>query len=166
MTITLPQAVFDAAKSMLIADEDIKFVPYRDSKRLWTIGVGRLIGDNLTDLKLSFPIVMQMLQEDIEKHYKEACMIFGREWLEAQLVGRQLAILTLVFTLGRTRLSAFHQTVPAIRRGQWDEAAELLKLTKWASDVDPLHREGEGRDDRICYMLRTGEIHADYKVNI
>lgn len=166
MNSTIPKSLQVAAKVMLVGDEGIKFQVYKDTKNFWTIGVGRYIGENLADLRLSYNTVMQMLDEDVDKHYREACTIFGQEWFDSQAIGRQLAILTLVFTMGRDTLLSFHQTVPAIRREKWAEAALLLRRSKWAADVDPLKREGIGRDDRICYMLETGEIHADYKINI
>jgi len=147
---------------VLEQDEGKKNRPYRDTKGLWTIGVGRLIGQSLEQITLSDKIIEEMLAEDLAAKYKDAVRLFGEDWLEEQTEARQTAIISLMFSLGIAKLSAFTQTVPAIKKEKWDSAAELLLKTKWAHDVDPKKRTGAGRDDRIAYMLRTGEYPPEY----
>lgn len=147
---------------ILIKDEGLKSRPYRDSRNFWTIGVGHYIGPNLEDMKLPLTTVMNLLENDICTHWTDAIEIFGRDFLEKLPVARQAAILSLVFSLGKNGLLKFKETLPAILAEDWQRAEELLLKSKWARDVDPAQREGEGRDDRIAFMLRNGEIHEDY----
>lgn len=163
MTLTNDE-LFHAVKIFLY-DEGKSNSPYRDTKGYWTIGVGHFIGDTIEALKLSDNTILSMLREDIKIAYEETISIFGTQFLGSINAPRKMAILTLVFTLGRAKLLTFHQTVPAIKEKRWADAAGLLLKTKWAEDVDPKKYPGKGRDDRIAFMLLTGEFHEDYKIS-
>jgi len=154
------------ARKVLVYDEGLRLEPYKDSKGLWTIGIGRLIGARLEDLKLTRDEAYALLECSIESHWKEAEALFGKEFLEALEPARQVAILSLVYNLGAHKLKTqFVQTVPAIRKQDWKEVSRLLSLSKWARDVDPKQRPGLGRDDRITYMFRTGEFPREYGID-
>lgn len=152
------------AKTVLIADEGFRNKPYRDSKGYWSIGVGRLIGALIQDLKLSDDEVEYLLYNDMKKHWSETVEIFGQDFLKSLDVVRQTALLSLVFNLGGTKLLKFHQTLPAIKAKNWKLAGELLRKSKWAKDVDPKQIPGQGRDDRIIAMLETGKLPSFYKL--
>lgn len=162
--MNVPDDLLNAIWPIMLADEGLRLKPYRDTKGLWTIGIGHLIGASIEDLELSRDVVNQIFLEDMGYHWKETCEIFGEQWLRSQALARQVALLSLVFNLGRTKLSKFIHTLPAIKEGRWNDAADLLLSTKWARDVDPKQREGEGRDDRIANMLREGTFDAYYKL--
>lgn len=161
----IPNGLLPAITEILLQDEGLSHVPYLDTQGNWTIGIGHLIGKELKDLHLPEETIRSLFLNDASRHWSEAIDIFGDEFLLAQTKARQAAILSLVFTLGARKLRGFNETVPAIKAGQWDRAADLLLMTKWARDVDPKRRAGEGRDDRIAFMLRTGEFHADYQID-
>jgi lysozyme len=152
------------AYKVLLLDEGKRNKPYKDSKGLWTIGIGRLIGAKLEDLTLSDYMIGEMFAEDIDKHWAEACDIFGAEFLAELEDARQIAILSLLFTLGKTKFLTFTSTIPAIKAKDWDRAAALLMSSKWAKDVDPRQLTGKGRDDRIAQMLKSGKFPKDYGI--
>ncbi len=160
-----PNRFMPTITKIFIKDEGLEYSPYKDSKNLWTIGIGHLIGADLRQLKLSPAVVNLMFQEDVEVHWQDACEIFGESWLNNQTPARQAAILTLVYTLGERKIQSFIHTIPAIKAEKWALAAELLLKTKWASDVDPKQRPDEGRDDRIAFMLREGRFHEEYQID-
>lgn len=161
----LSNVVKSVIEKILIDDEGISYTIERDPKGFWQIGVGHYIGTDPTKLRLSHAVIMQILAEDIKTHWEDACEIFGAEWLQNQVEARQAAILSLVFNMGKTKLMLFHETVPAIKAENWNLVDELLAKTKWAKDVDPKQRPGEGRDDRIRYMFKEGKIHDYYKLS-
>lgn len=162
----LNQAELAAAQRMLIADEGIKLVPYICTGGYWTIGVGHKItglnGQAPKGIRWTLEQALEQLKSDIIEHWIEVLRLFGFDFVASLPTGRKLALLTLMYTLGSPKLRTFHQTIPAIKEGRWEEAARLLLQTKWARDVDPHQREGIGRDDRISRMLLTGEVDPNY----
>lgn len=139
--------------------------PYRDSKGYWTIGRGHYIGPYLHDLTLPEPVIEALFQYDLSIAIRDARFVLGDETYDKLVPARQLAIVSLAFNMGRSKLSKFTETIDAIRKENWGRVADLLLKTKWARDVDPNHQPDMGRDDRIAYMFRTGLFHPDYKVN-
>lgn len=139
-------------------------VPYRDSQGFWTIGRGHLIGRNLLDMRLSEHMIDELFREDLAKHIREARIVVGNTFFDGMTEARQLALVSMLFTLGRSKFLKFEKAIEAMMQNDWDGVADEIMNSKWASDVDPNQKEGEGRDDRIAYMFRTGEFHKDYKV--
>jgi len=154
---------FSIIKKVFIADEGEHLKAYTDSKGFWTIGIGHLLpDDSFNDFEITKDISDTFFVADIAQATLDACLLLGKKTFYSLNLARRIAVLTLAFTLGRKKLAKFTETLPAIRFGKWEKAAELLLKTKWAEDVDPRKRLGKGRDDRVAYMLRTGEIHPDY----
>lgn len=145
-------------------DEGVRAVPYRDSKGFWTVGIGHLIGESLQDLKLSQKIIEQMFQEDLAIAIREAHLVVGVSFFSRMTSARQIALVSMLFTLGRNKFLKFEKTIDAMKREDWAAVAVEILRSKWAADVDPLRRDDAGRDDRIAYMFRTGEYHPDYKI--
>jgi GH24 family phage-related lysozyme (muramidase) len=152
------------AKIVLRHDEGVKKSPYRDTKNLWTIGVGRLIGADLKLLKLSDKIIDAMLEEDISEAVEDVCAILDPEIWEKLGDARKVAVISLLFSLGRDRFQKFRKTIAAIREGDWVKASQEILLSKWAVDVDPKQREGIGRDDRVAYMMRFDQFPKEYDI--
>ena len=63
---------------------------------------------------------------------------------------RQIALISLAFNLGFTRLLKFRETIRLIRSGQWDAAAARLLKLPWARQVKAK------RAKRITDHLRDG----------
>jgi len=146
----------------IIRDEGFEYTPYKDGNGNWTIGVGYLIGKELTDLRLSYSVIHLMLTEKIEIHLEDLCQVFGESKFNSFSDARQFALFSMMYTLGRSKFEKFVNMILAIREGNWEVAAYHAKSSKWAKDVDPKQREGVGRDDRIAYMLETGNYHPYY----
>jgi len=138
--------------------------PYRDSKGLWTIGRGHLIGENLADLKLSQHMIDELFKEDLAVAVREAKLVVGSVFFESLTLPRQIALTTMLYTLGQNKFLKFEETIDAMKRADWDEVADRVLKAKWARDVDPKQRQDEGRDDRIAYMFKFGIFHPDYKI--
>lgn len=153
----------DAAKRVLRFDEGFQASPYRDTVGLWTIGVGHMIGDDLSKLKLSDSAIEALLESDIEIHLTFIRHIFGTEFFDSLTVARQVALLSLGFNMGMNLLK-FKHTIELIKDRNWETAAYNLGMSKWAHDVDPRQRKGVGRDDRVIEMLRTGIFPLDYGI--
>lgn len=164
-----PQPNLTNLEKILIKDEDIKLRAYLDHLGNWTIGVGRLIGKDLKELKVSQWIAIAMLQEDIGTAVRSAVTIFGKDRYNNWANPRRDAILSLLFNMGegngKRGFTSFKKAIQAIKEEKWDVAAIELKDSNWAHQVDPRDRPDVGRDDRIAYMLRTGQYHEEYNIS-
>jgi lysozyme len=57
----------------------------------------------------------------------------------------------MAFNLGLDRLLQFHDTLAAVREGQYDHAAQHMLGSLWAHQVG-------ARADRLAYLMRKGEL--------
>jgi len=164
--INIDMDFFDAASKIFKHDEGDKNHPYRDSKGLWTIGRGRLIGEELTELKISDHIIEELFKEDLATAIREARLVLGNSFFNSLNQPRQLAVVSMLYTLGQNKFLKFEETIDAMKRHDWDEVARRILAAKWARDVDPRQRPGVGRDDRVAYMFKTGEFHPEYGIKL
>lgn len=160
---------YTAITKVLDLDEGIgppgkEGVPYKDTKGYWTIGRGHLIGESLTDLRLSRNIVEELFKEDLAIAIREARLVVGSLFFDSMTPARQAALISMLYTLGRNKFLRFEETIDAIKRNDWQEVGRRVLASKWASDVDPKKRLGIGRDDRVAHMFTTGEFHPYYGI--
>ncbi len=158
-------ALLESSRKVLINDEGYRETPYLDTKGNYTIGVGYLIGKSMTELRLTRPTIMFMLTEQVEICIKELIEIFGSDDFYSWEMPRQIALVSMIYTLGKRKFLGFENMISAIKMEDWHDASDHALDSKWASDVDPRNRVGLGRDDRIAFMLREGEFHEDYQIN-
>lgn len=162
--INMPMDFFEAASKIFKLDEGHSNLPYKDSKGYWTIGRGRLIGEELTDLKISDHIIEELFKEDLATAIRSARLILGNTFFDALPDARKLAIISLLYTLGQNKFLKFVETIEAMKRNDWNDVARRVLAAKWSRDVDPKQRPGIGRDDRIAYMFKHGTFHPEYKI--
>lgn len=161
----IPESVFRlAAQKIFDLDEGVKQQPYKDSQGNWTIGRGHLIGDKIENFVLPLEAVELIFDRDLSTAIREAQFSVGTSFYNSISPARQLALVTMLFTLGRNKWLKFDETMAAIETRNWDAVSAHILNSKWARDVDPEQRPNEGRDDRIAYMFRTGDFHPDYKI--
>ena len=156
---------FDAATRVFRLDEGERNYPYKDINGYWTIGRGHLIGKLLADLRISDNIINELFREDLAVAIKEARFVVGDAFFNKISDARKMALVSMLYTLGRNKFLKFEETIEAMLKEDWDTVAVRILQTKWAVDVDPKRRENLGRDDRIAYMFKTGEFHPDYGVD-
>lgn len=160
----IPLPLAPSLRTVLIRDEGFKEQPYKDLYGNWTIGVGYFIGKNIEDLKLSREVILQMLDEKLNIHFRDACEIFGQDFFLQLEPARQVAIVSIIYTVGKSRFLRFKDTIYCISMKDWEGAAKNLLDSKWAHDVDPRDIPDKGRDDRIAFMLREGRFHEEYHI--
>lgn len=129
------------AFNMLMIDEGISYKPYVDTVGKVTIGIGR----NLTDRGITEATVKQMFWEDLGRCFNEANEIFSYQFEEFSRC-RQLAILNMLFNLGKSRFLGFTKMINAIRSEMWAIAAREALDSKWAHQVG-------ARADRIADLF-------------
>lgn len=144
--------LFILAKQILSKDEGIRAQAYPDEKGKLTIGIGH----NLTDNGISQLTIEQIFCEDYKIALDAAKKLHPD--FDGWKIGRQLAIVSMLFNLGEMRYKGFMRMRSAIALGKWQEAAEEALDSKWRSDVK------DARANRIAYMIKTGEVSPEYHV--
>ena len=114
---------------MLKLHEGLELKPYLDTRGKLTIGYGR----NLDDVGISIQEAETMLANDIADARKRAEQIFG--WFGILDSVRQDVILNMVFNMGAAKVAHFVQMIEAIKRGDWNKAAEEMVDSAWARQV-------------------------------
>ena len=120
---------------------------YKDTKGIWTVGIGH----NLEDNKISRAAAKFILVEDLvkeERLLKKLCPPYRDVWGP-----RRYALLDMAFNMGARRLSGFTNMWLAVARGDWNSAADEALDSKWRRKDVP-----EWRSDYIASILRTGEV--------
>lgn len=137
-------------EQLLSEDEGRTGKMYKDSKGIWTVGVGH----NMEDGELSEAVISMIFQEDLRDTRRDA-MKFS--WFEELNEPRQAVILNMIFNMGLPRFSGFKNTIDLIRQGLYQSAAdEMLRgsapdgKSKWYHDVKA-HRA-----ERLAEMMRSG----------
>lgn len=127
----------------LMRDEGLRLKPYRCTAGKLTIGVGR----NLDDVGISRDEAYLLLENDIARAHADANRAFP--WYGALDEVRQGVVLNMVFNLGLTRFSQFHQTIQFIQRGEYAAAADQMLKSLWARQVG-------ARATRLARQMREG----------
>lgn len=115
-------------KAQLRVDEGVRYLPYRDSLGILTIGVGH----NL-NVPLGPKAVDAILDEDVENHLND--LFKALPWISTLSENRQLVLANMCFNLGIAKLLEFKNTLKAIQDGRYHDAAEGMKNSKWATQV-------------------------------
>lgn len=123
-------------------NEGCELKPYRDIRGNLTIGIGR----NLDSVGISEREAEMMLDNDIRACLDDILTIFRNPFDEV----RWAAVLDMRFNLGPARFREFHDTVAALRAGDWTKARDAILDSLWARQVPK-------RAQRDAAMILTGE---------
>lgn len=122
---------------------------YRDSKGIWTIGIGH----NLEARGISVAAEAQILRDDLADVVRQLDS-HAPWWRKLDQVRREV-IIELCFNMGwgdgKHGLSSFTNTLQAIASERWADAARGLRHSKWARDVKAY------RAETLIQALETGE---------
>lgn len=129
--------------SFVESNEGRKNTPYKDTKGLWTVGVGHFLGTKLPDAyknedgtprTLSDAEVQTMFEEDYAKHKKEAATLPMYDQLDDK--GKQ-ALIDLTFNMGASRFNEkeWPKFFAALKSRDLATAAAELKDSKWYGEV-------------------------------
>ena len=152
-------------QKILIHDEGFKSKVYQDSRGYWTIGVGHNLGKKLESITLSNQIVLAILAEDVRIATESLYSIFSESEIANWKPARRDALISLMFNVGEMGFRTFVKMIRAIKASDWELAAKELADSRWAGQVDPRNLAGEGRDDRLVYMLKSGDYHEAYSIS-
>lgn len=136
---------------MIKNHEGVRNIPYKDSRGLWTVGVGHLIGDGRTlppeyNRQFSSSEIDFMFAKDYEKHKKMAEKAPGYDLANEK---GKAALIDLTFNMGGGWFKNFKNAASALAKGNFELAAEELTDSLWYKQV-------KGRAATIVSMIRDG----------
>jgi lysozyme len=122
----------------LCKHEGVKYVVYKDTKNLNTVGIGHLlIGDEAAKYPLGCTVSKEQVQTWFDSDIRTA--IADAKFLVKNFDKlsdvRQRAIVDLCYNLGRTRLSAFKNFLTAMNMEVFTSAALSLVNSQWYTQV-------------------------------
>ena len=134
----------------LRGDEGTKPHAYQDHLGFWTIGVGRLVDARKAGSGLRPEEITFLLNNDIDDRIRE----LGRRlpWFLQLDAARQGVLLNMSFQLGVEGLLGFKNTLKLVEQSRYDEAADNLLLSKWATQTP-------ARAQRMAAQMRSGQWH-------
>lgn len=130
---------------LLQRHEGVRKHPYTCTAGKLTIGIGR----NLTDRGLSQDEIQYLFTNDLRIAETDAMTAVGYSTYTSLSPARQAVLIDMAFNLGLARLSSFKQTLLAVKEGRYNDAADAMLQSKWATQV------GE-RARTLARMMRTG----------
>ena len=146
-------------KSFVELNEGRKNTPYKDTKGLWTVGVGHLIGKTLpkefanadgTPRTLSDREVDKLFTLDYEKHKQDAEQL--PMYKELNDKGKQ-ALIDLSFNMGSKKFNEkeWPKFFAALKDKDLKKAAAELKDSQWFTDV-------KRRAPRVIKLIKQAEF--------
>lgn len=131
----------------LRSEEGRRLVAYRDTRGVWTIGDGH------TGPEVHSGLVWTPAQADAALAADIAATCRGLDaalpwWRQLDDV-RQDVLADMAFNLGARGLLEFHDTLAAVRAGNYALASAGMLASLWASQVG-------ARATRLAAMMRTG----------
>jgi len=141
-----------AAKAMIIKHEGIRDKPYQDSLKLWTVGIGHLIGDGkkLPDdwnRQFSQQEIMALFDKDYEEHKAAAASIIPN--FDKMTSSMKAAFVDLTFNMGPAWINKWPNLQKQLKAMDIAGAIDNLTNSKWAGQVG-------NRAKDIVGMLRSG----------
>jgi lysozyme len=138
----------DETLKLLALHEGYRQFPYRCTADKLTIGYGF----NLDDVGLSVEESKAVLKMRVEK--ARAFLTETLSWFRGLNSARQAVLVDMYFNLGWPRLSRFRNTLAALEREDWEDAAHEMMDSKWAEQVGRRAR-------RLSQMMLSGEWPDD-----
>lgn len=138
-------------REMLKRHEGVKSHAYRCTAGKITVGVGRNI-DPDGGLGLSDDEIDYLLDNDIVRCIQELNSSFG--WFNSVDDVRRDACIDMCFNLGITRFAGFKNALAAMKKGDYETAADEFYDSRWAKQVG-------NRAIEVCEMIRSGKYKTE-----
>ena len=114
-------------------NEGLRLKPYLCTAGKWTIGYGHNLENGISEY-----VAEAILDEDIRTAIEDVLDIFSKDKDEFQLIlsyNRYIALVDMMFNLGKPRFLTFKRMIQAIKEKNWDKAANELLDSKYATQV-------------------------------
>ena len=142
----------DRLRQELTIDEGCKYETYLCSENKLTGGIGHLIlgTDEEYDKPIGSSISKERVTEWFEKDIQmtlDDCKKVYEDWDNMHEEVR-LICANMMFQLGRPRYSGFKKKIQAVKDGQWLEAANQMRDSRW-------YKQTTNRADRLISRMKN-----------
>ena len=153
---------YEDVKQMIMANEGYKTKPYKDSRGLWTVGVGHLIGNGkkmpvvdpkhpelgmITENRVFSPQeIRSIFDKDFEEHLQAAEKSPG--WDKSNDAGKA-GLIDLTYNVGPYWYKKLKDAASLLTEGKFVDAAKELEKTGWYKQV-------KGRAVATVSLIRSG----------
>lgn len=134
-------------EEQLERDEGCVLHAYPDHLGYWTIGIGRLI-DKRKGGSITREEALYLLRNDIKRI--EFDLLENLPWAAQLEPIRYYVLVNMAFNMGVKGLLGFKNTLKAVRRRDWEEAAIGIMNSLYATQVPE-------RAERLAKQMITGE---------
>lgn len=134
-------------EEQLERDEGCVLHVYPDHLGYWTLGIGRLV-DKRKGGGITREEALYLLRNDIQKI--EFALLENLPWTAQMDRVRYYALVNMAFNMGIKSLLGFKNTLKAVKRGDWEEAAIGIMNSLYAVQVPK-------RAERLAKQMLTGE---------
>ncbi len=117
-------------EELLIKHEGLKLKPYKDTRGILTIGVGR----NLEDNGIEQDEALYMLKNDIKRCENELKEIFPD--FDELPENVKLVLIDMIFNLGKSRFLTFKKMIQAVKERNWEAMIREMKNSQWCKQVE------------------------------
>lgn len=165
----------DALIKLLHFEEGFRAQPYKDTLGHWTIGYGHLVPNSKSAVAaqnyysqlqalakqegVTMAVVLQELfEEDLEQAIEGAKTTFDGGYFIAPPSVR-IALVSLVFQLGTTKLSTYSSTLDMVKQMRYDDLA--ISMSKWL-----LAQQAPNRLKRYQRLLRAHNLGISDACNL
>jgi len=147
----------------LVRDEGCRLAAYKDTKGMWTIGVGHLLGpDTGAAPRMSFITyeeAMALLDWDLQWAIKLVNDLFPQTEWESFSDVRYRALINMAFNRGEKNMRESTTITPAILAAcqetvtdspKWNAVSTAILTSPWGKQIGR-------RAERLAFMLATGK---------
>ena len=143
MSGTPPESLLERTKR----HEGLRLCPYKDSRGFYTQGYGHKLADGPYQC-WTREFALTVLHDDLRNATAWAREDVGDGWAWQRMGEVRRGVLTeIAFQTGEHGLAGFHDMLAAIRRGDYDAAADALQDSR-------LHDEAPARTEELARLLR------------
>ncbi len=151
----MSEGVFEGnLRAHLLAEEGLRERVYLDSLEFPTVGIGHLlskaecekyqVGDQWPLLR-----IYAVHETEIAQIKQDFRLLFSPDGIN---IPRRIALLSMIFQLGRGGVAGFRRMCAAVDARNWSEAATEALDSRWAKEQTP------ERAGRIAETLRSGRL--------
>ena len=142
-------------RDQLKIDEGCVNSVYLDHLNLPTVGIGHLVTEwddeygKPVGTEVSEERVNELFDQDVQVTIDE-CKLLYNNFDELPEEAQQI-IANMMFNMGRPRLSRFHKMKKAVDAGDWEEAGNQMKDSRWYDQVTT-------RADRLVKRMKAIQV--------
>ena len=115
------------SEDLIKRHEGRRFIPYKDTVGVLTIGIGRNLEKGISE-----HIVSELFKEDMVEVRADCLRL---PWFHELTPIRQAVIENMIFNLGFSGFMEFKKTIRFIEKGDYDSAALEMLDSKWSRQV-------------------------------